>query len=74
MTQAFRIIFYLGIPGGCLKRRHVYEAARPRSHSAEIIELLYKYNKNIIILKILLLVAKFQGNIRGQVGGLFLRV
>ena len=45
---------------GCLKRRHVYEATRLRSRSAEIIE--HAYNKNIIII-ILLLVAKFQGNI-----------
>ena len=35
-------------------------AMRPRSRSAEIIE--HKYNKNIIII-ILLLVANFQGNI-----------
>ena len=40
-------------------------AVKPRGRSAEIIESLYKYNKNIISLIILLLVAKFQGNIEG---------
>ena len=35
--------------GGCLKKRHVYEASRPQGRSTEIIELtfIYKYYINI---------------------------
>ena len=67
--KKLHFLFYFNNPTilrAYLKRRHVYEAARPRSRLAKIIELLYKYNKNIIILIVLLLVAKFQGNIPTQ--------